>query len=180
MLYFFKVFLLFKFIRLFPKLRNSWHLRTLGIQFNEIDLASDKYRNAGTSRGQAISRSTLFPIANALERLPSTLCSTLQHEKILKPNSRVLGLLAFGPWIFYFCLKTSMTRDALVLLGRWGDLEIIKRYFYQQEYTEAAFTIRFDVIVKGKLRNLITRTYTRARSVKLKKVTSTDPVFGLT
>jgi len=49
---------------------------------------------------------------------PPILCSTLQHEKISKSNTHILGTFPFGSWIFYFYLKASVTWNVYLYLRR--------------------------------------------------------------
>lgn len=95
--YFLKYFIVKEFIGLFPELRNClvWYLGTLEIQFNEIDIeVVSNIENMKTSQDQEISRSMFF--LRRCSNDPPTLCFTLQHEKISKPNTHILGAFPFG------------------------------------------------------------------------------------
>lgn len=137
------------------------HLEVLEIQFNEIDIASDKYRNARSSQDQAISRSTLCfwsrMRSNDFLRLYVPRCNTRKYYEAEYSRFRTTPI---RPVNLLFLLEGFDDTGCTCTLRKMRRSRNNKNIFLlAKEYTEAGFTIRFDVIVKGKLRNPITCTH---------------------
>lgn len=100
---------------------------------------------------------------------PLTLCFILQYEKILKPNTHILGAFPFGSWIFYFYFKVLATWN--VLIPSWRE-QNDKKIFLSANALHLGYNlIQYDHCLK----KIVTLSHVRTR--KFKEALSTDSII---